>query len=729
MQRLALLTSSILTATLALTACGGGDSSSPSDTPSQPTKPTVVPTPPVDNKPVVIEKNTLSGLVTDANNNPLAGATVVLGKNTVITNQSGTYKFSLKDALANKIDTSTLMIKKPGYSTLVKEIPFITNQAYKLDIALAKDQISTVFETSSRIAGNLESEASVGISFDSVVDSKGQPYNGSANLAASYYGPDSIAGNRIFTQSSSGQRQNGSRVTDLANVGMIEVKLTDTMGNDLGLAENRTATLIFPGASTDQSLQTIPLWYYDKEKALWIEEGIAERLTGDGYEGNYAADVSRLGLWSLSVPLDQNSALIEGCVVDSESNEPTSQFNLLIGGRGFETYSRPNSKGKFSIAVPIDTPVLLSPVEHQVDFKEVRIPALARNEVYNIDNGQCIVTSQNKAKGLVDLNAQNKAFLDQLATLPAVTKPKVTSLTFQRPLTMPAPKENISLVGYQFDLIGELAISDIIIKDIESYVDPKNNKYNSTTYLLQSLYANNNDKYVKDYEYWSKTIITPKELLASSAQGATYPGPYLEDTNGDDPDIAAIIQYDTIFSNNQLIRNFYDKLLVVNSYRDQPLTNQKISDVLFYGAPKTPANVNIINTLNRLPASISTFDSTAACKILTARTTDVDYIEYERVIGSPQNNYADIKPPLVNAIKGSWFQENPIKWSAEKATNAAGISRAVVSYDGISYEDGIYVRADTLTVTPTEKQQCDIYNKAAKNQILEALSKVTLPYK
>lgn len=727
MQKLALLTSSILTVTLTLTACGGGDSSSPSNTPAQPTQPPTlpIPKPPVDTKPYVIEKNTVSGLITDDNNVPLANATVVLGRNTVITNKKGTYTFNLNEALKNDITTSTIIVKKQGYFTTVKEIPFTPDQAYKLNINLAADQISEVFETRYRFTHQFDSQAGVHISFNSVANSDGQVYNGTANVATSYYGPDSSVGSNTFVPPFSGQRRNGSTVTDLANVGMFEVKLTDSMGNNLVLAENNSLTLTFPETSTDQSLKTIPLWHYDEKKAIWVEEGVAERQDFSDYGSYYEADVSSLGLWSLSIPLDQHSALIKGCTVESDSNTPTSQFDLLIGGKGFETYSRVDKDGRFSIAVPISTPLLLSPVQNQVTFRDIQIPALARNEVYNIDNGKCIATSKGNTQDPIDLNAQKNAFLNQLAALPAIVKPTVTSATFQSPLTISARK-NVNVIGYQFDLVNNSAVKDILLKELDTYLDPNNSKFNTGGYKLQSLYAEN-DKYVEYYKDWSKTIITPNGLLASSAQGARYLGPYLENTQGTEVNIAAVIEYDTTFSNNQLVRNYYDKLLVTNSYRDQPLTSQKIADILFYGAPKTPANVNIINTLNRLPLSISTFDSSADCKILTARKTNVDYIDYVTKLSDPQNSYADIKPALVRPITGSWFQDNPIKWSAERATNAAGISRAVVSYDGLSYKNGVYVKANTLTVSPIEKQQCNIYNEAAKNQILEALSKVTLP--
>lgn len=120
----------------------------------------------------------------------------------------------------------------------------------------------------------------------------------------------------------------------------------------------------------------------------------------------------------------------------------------------------------------------------QVIFKDIQIPALARNEVYNIDNGKCIVTSKSTTQERVDLSAQKNIFLNQLTALPAIVKPTVTSSTFQPPLTRKIAPEDKDTVGYQFDFVGLSAVTDIILKDIQTSVDPKDSYYNRLIYTL-----------------------------------------------------------------------------------------------------------------------------------------------------------------------------------------------------------------------------------------------------
>ena len=720
MLKLTILTSSILTATLALTACGGGDSSTPAQSTPSPTTPTL----PVDNSPDVIEKNIISGVITDISRQPLAGVAVTIGQDTVITDQSGTYTFNLSQALGNHIEPTTLIVKKAGYFTTIQELSLVAEKAYTFDISLIADHLSTVFETSNKSIQHISSQAFVTINPNSLANSSGQIYTDAANLAASYYSPDLADGNSTFTPHFLGQRKDGQTLTNLANVGLIEVKLTDALGSPLSLSENQTISLSFPETSTDQNLDSIPLWYYDEEQKFWIEEGVAKRQTNNNGKNSYIANASRTGLWSINIPLDQQSAIVEGCITDSVSGQSLSQPDLIIGGRGFETYSQTDNRGNFSIIVPVNTPLLLSPIKHPVNFSEIQIPALANNETYSINNGSCIIASPNDNEALVDLNTQKNTFYGQLALLPEITKPMIMSSTFKPPLT-PTNRENI--IGYQFELVDDSKITDILFKEVSEYVDTQYSKYNTISYTLQSLYADN-DKYVDDYRYWKKNIMSSIGLFDSSAIGGKYKGPYIESQNDNRSEIAAIIQYHSTFDNNQLTRNYADMLLLTNTYRDPSFSNQKLGDILLYSLPKTPENVSIVNALNNLPESISTFDDAASCKVLTARTTNADYIEYEYHFGADKGQYADIPIPLVNPITDSWFFiTSSIAWSAEQTINDDGISRAVRHYDNGTYDEGIYARQNSLTVSPTEKQQCNLYNEAAKNQLLEALSKITLP--
>lgn len=69
-------------------------------------------------------------------------------------------------------------------------------------------------------------------------------------------------------------------------------------------------TFPIPETMRDNPPPTIPLWYFDDESGLWVEEGIAT-LQGDVYVG----EVGHFSWHNLDVPAERVS--ISGKVTDS----------------------------------------------------------------------------------------------------------------------------------------------------------------------------------------------------------------------------------------------------------------------------------------------------------------------------------------------------------------------------------------------------------------------------
>lgn len=734
MNKLTLLASSILTSTLTLTACGGGSDSGSSKSSSVEAPPVKVtpeqqqpPSPEQPSKPEVTELNVLSGTVEDSSGNPLENATVKLGNRTIKTNKDGKYTFNIQ-SIASNDNSAVLLVKKTGYQTLLKEFYLIEGKAYTLDINLEADQYTELVESANFINTFLDSDVKIYNFFDSldesIVNADGSAFNGTAKLSVNYYNPETTKGMLGLAKPLEGQDEDSDDISELTNAGMIEIKLTDANDASLNLKEDKQIELTFPQTLTDQNYTTIPLWYFDEEKMLWIEDGEAEQLE----DGRYEARVSKTGLWAINIPLSKHSAVVNGCITGNDSNQAPSLFGAMIGGLGYINYINAED-GTFSISVPINTPLLLSPVEHMVDFNSVTIPALKRNEVFDINNGACIVTSKTDIDKQVNLSTQEIDFIEQVAGLPLIEKPALSYSAFKQPLIISLTQGD--KIGYQFDFVmgsknnpSDTSITDILLETFASYEDKQRPRFNDFTHFMQSLYGDNG-QYVDDYKSWSSHVMTSNDLFSSySKQGGYYSGPYIDSSS--DEKIASYIENNAKFADNQLVRNYNDMLIVTTTYQDKNLSGQKISDVLFKNQPNYVVGTDIADSLDLLPESLNTFDSQASCKTLIAKHTNDDYIEY--FDGNPQPlNYDYIEKPLVNTISGTWFPNNPIKWAAEKATNASGISRAVINYDNGTYDEGFYVRKNRLTVSSAEKQQCKIYNEEAKNQILEALSKITLP--
>ena len=77
----------------------------------------------------------------------------------------------------------------------------------------------------------------------------------------------------------------------LKTYGMTVVELEDPSGNPLQLAAGSPVemTTDIPASLQGDAPATIPLWYFDEEMGIWMEEGSAELVNGDTYIGKVDA--------------------------------------------------------------------------------------------------------------------------------------------------------------------------------------------------------------------------------------------------------------------------------------------------------------------------------------------------------------------------------------------------------------------------------------------------------
>jgi hypothetical protein len=144
--------------------------------------------------------------------------------------------------------------------------------------------------------------------------------------------------------------RSNSAETQLFSYGMTEVSLTDNAGNPLQLKEGASSELTFPIPAGMESNPpaTIPLWYFDEQRGIWVEEGVAT-LRGDMYEGS----VTHFSWHNLDVPSER--VTIRGTVRDCE-NKPVSYVKVTVD----QTAAATNSRGEYTVYVPANTPVTVT---------------------------------------------------------------------------------------------------------------------------------------------------------------------------------------------------------------------------------------------------------------------------------------------------------------------------------------------------------------------------------
>jgi hypothetical protein len=151
----------------------------------------------------------------------------------------------------------------------------------------------------------------------------------------------------------------------IESFGAITANFYDENGQGLQLVEGATADIRIPASGTNPPA-TVPLYYFDDTRGLWVEEGEATLVNGF-YEGV----VSHFTTWNADKIFE--TVMYYGCVVD---NQGAAISNARIVSRGVDyngtssTYS--DSEGQFSMPVRMSSVVLLSAVnEYQSRTRQV----------------------------------------------------------------------------------------------------------------------------------------------------------------------------------------------------------------------------------------------------------------------------------------------------------------------------------------------------------------------
>ena len=210
----------------------------------------------------------------------------------------------------------------------------------------------------------------------------------------------------------------------LTSFGVLQVELYSEEGRKLQLAENSEAILTIPVplSMQQEAPQTIPLWYFDLEEGIWIEDGQAQ-LQGNTYKGS----VSHFTPWNADLPqdwiriagrvtcnsLDHNNAQIQplsGLLVTIEQmtirTDPDGGFETFApAGREFTVHIKPSGNHGIGLEQPITFGPF--PAQSSQDLSDIVVdpcPAIIKGTIVGCDNlpiGGIIRTTFNKGLQLI----------------------------------------------------------------------------------------------------------------------------------------------------------------------------------------------------------------------------------------------------------------------------------------------------------------------------------------
>lgn len=246
----------------------------------------------------------ISGKIYDENGNVLSEATVLSGDNQATTDSSGHFNIDVDTLIGNRY---VLRIQKDGYFDRIYSKMVSDTMDYPIQL-IKKEQSNFValkeFNANEGVLIEVNG-ATVTIPESSLAKSDGSDYNGMVGISVVYLSPTGApAMEPLMPGADLMAIANDGDTVPLISYGMVNVEMTDDNGNPLQLKDGCEAYLKYPAPKGFSSHDTIPLWYFNEENGLWVEEGYSTRQ-GDKYVGS----VRHFTWWNCDIKLENGARL------------------------------------------------------------------------------------------------------------------------------------------------------------------------------------------------------------------------------------------------------------------------------------------------------------------------------------------------------------------------------------------------------------------------------------
>ncbi len=289
----------------------------------------------------------VQGQILGEDGKPLELAKVVIGNNSFTTDKNGIFIFK---NIQTKKHATKITVTKDGYFAAYRTLYIKANTDNFTKIMVLKMDNPQNFSAGSGASIVAQGGASVSIPANGIVQkASNAPYNGTVTIYAKTINAD----NANIAELTPGDLR-GITTENVENAletyGMLAVEMFDNAGNELQLASGKPATIKMPIPAnlTTTAPASIPLWHFDTDKGMWVEEGSATK------QGNeYVGEVKHFSYWNCDYggPIVQFDATI----LDLNSNPiPNIQVKLTSSSNGAR-YSITNSAGYVSGGVPTNS--------------------------------------------------------------------------------------------------------------------------------------------------------------------------------------------------------------------------------------------------------------------------------------------------------------------------------------------------------------------------------------
>jgi hypothetical protein len=294
----------------------------------------------------------VSGIVLDETNAPIANAVVTSGTATTTTNNNGMFIFQ---NISLSKENGNVTVVKAGYFKGVRSFKTTVGKNHTVRIQLMQRVSSGTVNAAA--GGTITSNGGATIIFpaNAFVTSTGAAYTGTVSVYSRWIDP--TAANLPFVIPGD---LRGVSTTGVENIletyGMLGAELADASGNVLKIATGKTATVSFPIAASLSATApaSIVLWHFDEASARWKENGTATK-TGS----TYTAQVDKFSFWNCDVPI--NFINLDYTLINATTSTPLVSTSTRIKrvSNGSYGYGVTNNAGFVSGLVPKNEALVL----------------------------------------------------------------------------------------------------------------------------------------------------------------------------------------------------------------------------------------------------------------------------------------------------------------------------------------------------------------------------------
>lgn len=297
----------------------------------------------------LVEKvvSSIQGRITDENGKPVNDAVVKSGTNTTATDINGVFRFNNIQLAKN---AGFVTVEKEGYLKGTRTIFTAANSLNYVEIQLIPRVERGNFTASAGGVVVIQNGSKVSFPTNAIINTAtNTAYSGKVKVFGAYLDPTDALLPLIMPGNLTGITTKNEQKT-LQTFGMLAIELEGEAGEKLNLASGKAATINIPipASLSAQAPASIPLWFFDDTRGVWIEEGAASK-TGNEYVGS----VSHFTFWNWDVPANFIRLKM---VLKNQNDQPLAGYRveLTIKANNAKSDGYTDSTGFITGAAPVN---------------------------------------------------------------------------------------------------------------------------------------------------------------------------------------------------------------------------------------------------------------------------------------------------------------------------------------------------------------------------------------